>query len=45
MSCPYYKYDHGYACAKCGKNVNEDIYWKYCRNYDYGDCPWYKSKD
>lgn len=44
MSCPYYKYDHGYACTKSEKNVNEDIYWKYCRGYDYRECPWYKAK-
>lgn len=45
MSCPYYWYDHHYACRKSGKDVNEDIYYKYCRNYDYGDCPIYKGND
>lgn len=44
MACPYYKYDHGYACVKSGGNVNEDTYCKYCRGYDYCDCPWYKEK-
>ncbi len=43
MSCPYYWWDHGYACRKTGKNVNEDIYYKYCRGYDYSDCPIYKG--
>ena len=45
MSCPYYWYDNHYACKKTGKDVNEDIYYKYCRNYDYGDCPIYKGQD
>ena len=45
MSCPYYYYEHGYACRKTGKNVNDDIYNKYCRYgiYDYQDCPVYKQ--
>ncbi len=45
MSCPYYWWDTYHACRKTGKDVNEDIYWKYCRNYDYSDCPIYKQKD
>jgi len=45
MSCPYYWYDNHYACRKTGKDVNEDIYYKYCRNYDYDDCPIYKGND
>ncbi|MBR3059843.1 MAG: hypothetical protein IKG89_04445 [Oscillospiraceae bacterium] len=45
MSCPYYWYDDHYACRKSGKDVNEDIYYKYCRNYDYDDCPIYKGQD
>lgn len=46
MSCPYYHWDHGYACMKTGKNVNDDIYNKYCSNgyYDYSDCPIYKAE-
>ena len=44
MSCPYYWYNHHYACRKTGKDVNEDIYYKYCRNYDYDDCPIYKGQ-
>lgn len=43
MSCAFYHWDHGFACRKTGKNVNEDIYYKYCRDYDYGDCPIYKG--
>ena len=34
MSCPFYWYNHHYACRKSGKDVNEDTYYKYCRNYD-----------
>ena len=45
MSCPYYWYDNHYACRKSGKDVNEDTYGKYCKNYDYDDCPIYKGQD
>lgn len=43
MSCPYYWWNNHYACRKSGKDVNEDIYYKYCRGYDYSDCPIYKG--
>lgn len=45
MSCPYYTYRSGYYCTKKQGDVNSDIYYKYCRNYDYADCPIYKGKD
>ena len=45
MSCPYYWYNNHYACRKSEKDVNEDIYYKYCRDYDYSDCPIYKGQD
>lgn len=46
MSCPYYWYNYNsFACRKSGKDVNEDTYYKYCRNYDYDDCPIYKGND
>lgn len=45
MSCPHYWYDNHYACRKTGKDVNEDTYYKYCRDYDYEDCPIYKGQD
>lgn len=45
MSCPYYWWDNHYACRKMGKDVNEDTYYKYCRDYDYSDCPVYKGQD
>ena len=43
--CPYYHWDHGYACRKTGKRVNEDIYSKYCNTWTYSDdCPIYKGE-
>lgn len=45
MSCPYYWWNYHYACRKSGKDVNEDIYDKYCKNYNYSDCPVYKGND
>lgn len=45
MSCPYYWWNNHYACRKSGRDVNEDTYYKYCRNYDYDDCPIYKGND
>lgn len=44
MSCPYYWWNHNYACRKSKKDVDEDTYYKYCRNYDYDDCPIYKQE-
>ena len=48
MSCPYYKFESSlfggdYYCVKQEKAVDSDTYYKYCRNYDYDDCPIYKS--
>ena len=45
MGCPYYWWNDHYACRKSGKDVNEDTYYKYCRNYQYDDCPIYKGQD
>lgn len=45
MSCPYYWWNYHYACRKSGKDVNEDTYDRYCKNYDYDDCPIYKGND
>lgn len=50
MSCPYYKFESSlfggdYYCTKQQKEVNSDTYYKYCRNYDYSDCPIYKGND
>ena len=44
MSCPYYWWNRDYACRKTGKNVDEDVYYRYCRNYSYDECPIYKQE-
>lgn len=44
MSCPYYWWNNHYACRKSGKDVNEEVYYKYCRTYSYDDCPIYKGE-
>lgn len=50
MSCPFYKFESGgwfggdYYCVKQEKAVDSDTYYKYCRNYDYDDCPIYKHQ-
>lgn len=49
MSCPFYKFESSlfggdYYCIKQEKTVNSDTYYKYCRNYDYSDCPIYKHQ-
>lgn len=49
MSCPYYKFESSlfggdYYCIKQEKAVSSDIYYKYCRSYDYDDCPVYKHE-
>ena len=44
MSCPYYYWNGDYACRKIGKDVSEDIYYKWCRAYDYASCSVYKEE-
>ena len=49
MSCPYYKFESSlfggdYYCIRQEKAVDEDTYYKYCRNYDYDDCPIYRHQ-
>ena len=46
MSCPFYTFrQNDYYCSKNSNYVNSDTYYKYCRNYDYDDCPVYKRND
>lgn len=45
MSCPYYWWNNHYACRKSEKDVNSDLYDKFCSTYDYSDCPIYKGGD
>ena len=50
MSCPFYKFESSgwfggdYYCIKQEKTIDSDTYYKYCRNYDYSDCPIYKHQ-
>lgn len=49
MSCPFYKFESSffggdYYCIKQEKTIDSDTYYKYCRNYDYRDCPIYKHE-
>ena len=49
MSCPFYKFESSffggdYYCIKQEKTVDSDVYYKYCRDYDYRDCPIYKHE-
>lgn len=44
MSCKYYYWDGDYYCSRTKERVDEDWYYKYCRNYDYDDCPIYKGQ-
>ncbi len=44
MACPFYYWNNHYACRKSGNDVDEDTYYKYCRNYDYDFCPIFKQE-
>lgn len=45
MSCKFYTFRQGdYYCIKAEDYVDSDWYFKYCRNYDYDDCPIYKEE-
>ena len=48
MSCSYYRYSGGlfggdYWCDKKDQRVDSDTYYKYCRNYNYDECPIYRQ--
>lgn len=46
MSCSYYSFrSNSYYCNKKSDYVNDDVYYKYCRGYDYSYCPIYKNED
>lgn len=50
MSCPFYTFKNGflsgdYWCNVTNQSVNDDIYYRYCRNYDYDICPVYKKQN
>lgn len=49
MSCPFYEFRStlfggDYYCIKKEEYMNSDIYYKYCRDYSYSDCPIYKHQ-
>ncbi len=45
MACSYYQFrQNDYYCNKKGDYVNSDVYNRYCKNYDYDDCPIYKNE-
>ncbi|MBQ4110837.1 MAG: hypothetical protein IJC74_08150 [Clostridia bacterium] len=44
MSCSYYDFRcNDYYCMKKQDYVSSDIYYRYCRDYSYDDCPIYKD--
>lgn len=48
MSCTYYRWNGGsffgdYWCDKKDVRVYDDDYYKYCRDYNYSECPIYKQ--
>lgn len=50
MSCTFYKWDSGfffgdYYCTKQNKAVDSETYSKYCRDYNYSECPIYKHQE
>lgn len=45
MTCTFYTFRSGdYYCLKKGGRVSDDVYYKYCRNWDYDDCPIYNDE-
>ena len=46
MSCTFYRWNGGvfgdYWCDKKDCRVDSNTYYKYCRDYNYSDCPIYK---
>ncbi len=50
MSCTYYQYKGGlfsgdYWCCKKDCRVDDATYYKYCRDYNYDECPIYKHSE
>lgn len=50
MSCEFYSYKSGlfsgdYWCNKNECSVSSDTYYKYCRDYNYRECPNYKHQE
>jgi len=50
MSCTYYRWEGGsffgdYWCDKKDCRVDEDTYRKYCRDWNYSECPIYRRSE
>ena len=49
MSCTYYRWNGGtfgdYWCDKKNTRVDSDTYYKYCRAYNYDECPIYRNTE
>ena len=50
MSCTYYRWNGGsfsgdYWCDKKDARVDSDTYRRYCRDYNYDECPIYKHQE
>lgn len=49
MACPYYSFKDDahfggeYYCTKCQDYTNNDLYYAYCKNYSYDECPLYRG--
>lgn len=44
MSCPHYVFrSNDYYCSQLEDYVDSDTYYRFCRNYDYSDCPHFES--
>ncbi len=50
MACPYYSFKDDahfggeYYCTKCQDYTNDDLYYAYCKNYSYDECPLYRGQ-
>ena len=45
MSCTFYKMkNNDFYCVKKQDYISSDIYYKYCRNFNYDECPIYKEE-
>lgn len=45
MGCPYYVWKSDYFCLKKDTEINEDLYSRYCKKYEYTDCPIYRYEE
>lgn len=44
--CFYYAWKYGdYYCMKKEESIPDDLYQRYCKNYNYDDCPIYKGEE